>query len=461
MPVRRWFIVTTDSKPPAWADSTWDPRNRRRNRRRDSRPRARHHRQHVDRRDWTRCQRATRLSVTHPSRDGALNAGSLNYLKARSDGRWAWPPMLFDNLVDKIEKFLAAMREVGTVPECECFDTGIVRSIGLFKQVGLLTGPIHVSLVMGVASGMPCKPEWLPLIVAELPEGAHFQTIGIGQREVWLVHRRAAELGGHLRTGLKIRLSSRRQQDRFKRQADRSAGPDSPRSRSSDCHRCGGPRDLRRFADAARTTGRVSRLTKVHPARRMVVWTADAGHGRHLAESLRKDGYSVRAVTSQAAMESALSDGADLLVAELADCDLALVAFLAAARCPMLFVAIPQPQPDSVTELWRPSVAYDVLASPLRAVDVRLALHKAQAREASLGIARRVAFCQPAPNQSGVSLPGVIAESKVMQSLLAQVARVAVHPTSVLLLGESGTGKEVLAKQCISFRRDATSRLWR
>ncbi len=132
----------------------------------------------------------------------ALNAGSLNYLRARSSGQWAWPPMLFDNPVDKIEKFIAAMRATGTVPECECFDTGIVRSIGLFQQVGLLTGPIHVSLVMGVASGMPCKPEWLPLIVAELPQGAHFQTIGIGQREVWPLHRRAAELGGHLRTGI-------------------------------------------------------------------------------------------------------------------------------------------------------------------------------------------------------------------------------------------------------------------
>lgn len=188
----------------------------------------------------------------------------------------------------------------------------------------------------------------------------------------------------------------------------------------------------------------------------MVVWTADAGHGRHLAESLRKDGYSVRAVTSQAAMESALSDGADLLVAELADCDLALVAFLA-ARCPMLFVAIPQPQPDSVTELVTVG-AYDVLASPLRAVDVRLALHKAQAREASLGDRTAGRFLpSPLPEtKSGVSLPGVIAESKVMQSLLAQVARVAVHPTSVLLLGESGTGKEVLAKAVhqLSPRRD-------
>ncbi len=132
----------------------------------------------------------------------ALNAGSLNYLKARSDGRWAWPPLLFDNPVEKIEKVLAAMTELGIVPECECFDTGIVRSIALYQQVGLLKGPLHVSLVMGVASGMPAKPEWLPLLIAELPVGAHFQVIAIGREEIWPVHRRCAELGGHLRTGL-------------------------------------------------------------------------------------------------------------------------------------------------------------------------------------------------------------------------------------------------------------------
>lgn len=132
----------------------------------------------------------------------ALNAGSLNYLKARSDGRWAWPPLLFDNPVDKIEKVLAAMTELGVVPECECFDTGIVRSIALFQQVGLLKGPVHISLVVGVASGMPAKAEWLPLLCAEMPAGAHFQTIAIGREEVWPVHRRCAELGGHLRSGL-------------------------------------------------------------------------------------------------------------------------------------------------------------------------------------------------------------------------------------------------------------------
>jgi len=132
----------------------------------------------------------------------ALNAGSLNYLKVRSNGDWAWPPMLFDNTVDKIQAFLTKMDALGIVPECECFDTGIVRSIGMLRAVGMLRDPLHISLVMGVASGMPAKASWLPLLIDELPEGAHWQTIVIGRTEVWDVHRASAELGGHLRTGL-------------------------------------------------------------------------------------------------------------------------------------------------------------------------------------------------------------------------------------------------------------------
>ena len=132
----------------------------------------------------------------------ALNAGSLNYLKVRSNGQWAWPPMLFDNPVDKVSAFLKKMYDLGISPECECFDTGILRSIGMFQRAGLLKDPIHVSLVMGVASGMPAKASWLPLLIEELPPGAHWQSICIGRQEVWEVHQRTAELGGHLRTGV-------------------------------------------------------------------------------------------------------------------------------------------------------------------------------------------------------------------------------------------------------------------
>jgi uncharacterized protein (DUF849 family) len=132
----------------------------------------------------------------------ALNAGSLNYLRVRRDGSWAWPPMLFDNTVDKVERFLSEMKRLDVIPECECFDTGIVRSVAMFAQREMLPKPIHVSFVMGVASGMPAKPAWVPLLVDELPEGAEWQTIAIGRQEVWDVHRKTAELGGHMRTGL-------------------------------------------------------------------------------------------------------------------------------------------------------------------------------------------------------------------------------------------------------------------
>lgn len=132
----------------------------------------------------------------------ALNAGSLNYLKLRSNNEWAWPPMLFDNPVDKIDAFQKVMKANGIVPECECFDTGIVRSVAMFAKRGMVPSPPHISLVMGVESGMPNKPQWLPLLLEEMLPGTHWQVIGIGRQEVWALHRRCAELGGDLRTGL-------------------------------------------------------------------------------------------------------------------------------------------------------------------------------------------------------------------------------------------------------------------
>jgi len=132
----------------------------------------------------------------------AMNSGSLNYLKLTNENQWAWPPMLFDNPVDKIQKYLDVMHENNVVPECECFDTGIVRSVGLFEKKGMLRKPVNVSFVMGVASGMPADPELLPILKKLLNPDTRFQTIAVGRGEIWNVHRRCAELGGNVRTGL-------------------------------------------------------------------------------------------------------------------------------------------------------------------------------------------------------------------------------------------------------------------
>ncbi len=131
----------------------------------------------------------------------ACNAGSLNYLKTRRNGEWAWPPMLFDNPVSKVSGFLEVMKETGALPEFECFDVGIVRSVALFVENGMAQKP-DVNFVMGVASGMPADPRLLPLLVDYLPPEATWQVTAIGRQDVWPLHQKAAELGGNLRTGV-------------------------------------------------------------------------------------------------------------------------------------------------------------------------------------------------------------------------------------------------------------------
>ena len=131
----------------------------------------------------------------------ACNAGTLNYLKIKEDGRWAWPPMVFDNPVSKVKQFLDVMAETGTLPEFECFDVGIVRSVGMFRKAGM-TKHLDYNFVMGVASGMPVDGDLLELLLRWKEPDATWQTTLIGRAEIWPVHQRTADLGGMLRTGL-------------------------------------------------------------------------------------------------------------------------------------------------------------------------------------------------------------------------------------------------------------------
>ena len=131
----------------------------------------------------------------------ACNTGTLNYLKIKDNGEWAWPPMVFDNPVAKIAQFLDVMAETGTHPEFECFDVGIVRSVGMYVK-NKMCRSAEYNFVMGVESGMPADTKLLELIVDYRLPGSLWQTTLIGRQEIWPVHQRAAELGGMLRTGL-------------------------------------------------------------------------------------------------------------------------------------------------------------------------------------------------------------------------------------------------------------------
>ncbi len=109
--------------------------------------------------------------------------------------------MLFDNPVDKIGKMLDAMKRNDTLPEFECFDVGIVRSVDLYVRSGM-SEHAQYNFVMGVASGMPVDSKLLELLVGYKRPDSPWQCTLIGREEIWPTHQRTAELGGMLRTGV-------------------------------------------------------------------------------------------------------------------------------------------------------------------------------------------------------------------------------------------------------------------
>ena len=49
---------------------------------------------------------------------------------------------------------------------------------------------------------MPADPDLLPILLKLKAPAATWQVTAIGRADIWALHRRAAELGGQLRTGL-------------------------------------------------------------------------------------------------------------------------------------------------------------------------------------------------------------------------------------------------------------------
>jgi len=86
--------------------------------------------------------------------------------------------------------------------------------------------------------------------------------------------------------------------------------------------------------------------------------------------------------------------------------------------------------------------AYDYVPKPFRPDEVVLTLRKAEERER---LGHTIATLR-AQLDSSPAARALIAESPAMREALDMVARVAGHPTTVLITGERGTGKEVVAQ---------------
>ncbi len=107
---------------------------------------------------------------------------------------------VFMNSPEMIDKFAIKMTELGVKPELEVFEPGMIENVKRLEKRGLLPGPHHFDIVLGVPGGSMGELSDLLHHVSKLPANCTWTVAGIGRYELPLaVH--AILLGGHVRVG--------------------------------------------------------------------------------------------------------------------------------------------------------------------------------------------------------------------------------------------------------------------
>jgi uncharacterized protein (DUF849 family) len=151
----------------------------------------------------------------------SLNAGSLNFALFQVLGKFKefkhdWEEaylrstedFIFPNTFKTMREFLEIFNAMGTKPEFEIYDTGMINNLAFLIGEGIVRTPVYLQFVMGILGGIPATPENLVFLV----ETARKQ---IGRFEFSVCAAGSAQfpmctqsliMGGHCRVGLEDNL---------------------------------------------------------------------------------------------------------------------------------------------------------------------------------------------------------------------------------------------------------------
>ena len=107
----------------------------------------------------------------------------------------------FMNVPDILREMATIIREAGTKPELEVFDSGDIRLVNDFLDEGLLEAPPFFQIVMGVKYGFSATPETVFYAKSQLPPGSKFAAFGVSRMAFPMVAQ-SWLAGGHCRIGL-------------------------------------------------------------------------------------------------------------------------------------------------------------------------------------------------------------------------------------------------------------------
>ena len=105
------------------------------------------------------------------------------------------------NTPENVRRMAAIIREAGSRPEIELFDSGDVALLADLIEDGTIDGPPLCSLVTGVRYGFQPSPETVLYATKLLPSGSIWGAFGIGRAAFPMVAQ-SLLAGGHVRIGL-------------------------------------------------------------------------------------------------------------------------------------------------------------------------------------------------------------------------------------------------------------------
>lgn len=148
----------------------------------------------------------------------SLNAGTMNFFlpiaRYVEKPKYAWEKEFVESTYDMrtkntfkdIETYLRIMEENGTKPELECFDIGMIETVGYFVRKGVLKTPVYLQFIMGAMGGVGASPEKLYFMYRAacdiLGEGNFVWSTGGAGKEQFNMCTAAMLLGGNVRVGI-------------------------------------------------------------------------------------------------------------------------------------------------------------------------------------------------------------------------------------------------------------------
>jgi len=151
----------------------------------------------------------------------SLNAGSLNFAlfhvaSKYMNWKYEWEEeylkstedYIFANTFKTMREFLAVFGKVGTKPEFEIYDVGMINNLAFAIEAGYVKKPVYLQFVMGILGGIPATPENLVTLVetARKQIGDFEFSVCAAGRAQFPLCTQSLILGGHARVGLEDNL---------------------------------------------------------------------------------------------------------------------------------------------------------------------------------------------------------------------------------------------------------------